>query len=395
MDQGQYINSRRTHGVAALESCGMLRRGSLHNLRMSESLLRTPLYQKHVQAGGRMVPFAGYEMPVQYASIIAEAKAVREGAGMFDVSHMARLTLRGENVLAFLERVTANDVAKLSPGTGQYSLLPNEQGGTVDDIIVYKISDDEYRMVVNASNHGKDVDWLRSHNQEGVEITDQTDETAMIAVQGPTATETLARISDDPEAFRSAPAFGVVEASVGGVRVFAARSGYTGEDGYELICSAEDASSLWDALVEAGVAPCGLGSRDTLRVEAGLPLYGHELNDELSPMAAGLGWVISKTKPFLGSEIINQARAEGTPRKLQGIRLESKRLITPGMKVYVDGREVGEVTSGVVSPLLDRGLAFALVDKDLKQETACTIDVRGKQEPGTIVNKRFFVRKKS
>jgi aminomethyltransferase len=362
---------------------------------MSESLLRTPLYAKHVEAGGRMVPFAGYDMPVQYASIISEAKAVREGAGMFDVSHMARLTLRGDKVLQFLERVTANDVSKLHNGAGQYSLLPNEQGGTVDDIIVYKISDGEYRMVVNASNHEKDVAWLRSHNDEGVEITDQTDETAMIAVQGPKAVEILAAMSDAPDALRTAPAFGIVECKIADVPCFAARSGYTGEDGYELICSAADAERLWQALLDAGVAACGLGSRDTLRVEAGLPLYGHELTDELSPMAAGLGWVISKTKSFIGSDHINAARANGTPRKLQGVRLESKRLITPGMKVFVDGREVGEVTSGVVSPLLDRGVAFALIDSDIKAETPCTIDVRGKQEPGTVVNKRFFVRKKA
>jgi aminomethyltransferase len=341
-----------------------------------------------------MVPFAGYDMPVQYASIIAEARAVREGVGMFDVSHMARLTLTGEGVLAFLERVTSNDVAKLVPGTGHYSLLPNEQGGIVDDIIVYKIHDTEYRMVVNANNHEKDVAWLKAHNDEGVTIEDNTDATAMIAVQGPTATETIAGLSDKPEAFREAPFFGVVEGSVAGVPVFAARSGYTGEDGYELICAAADAPRLWQGLLDAGVAACGLGSRDTLRVEAGLPLYGHELTDELSPIAAGLGWVISKTKSFLGSDIINQARTEGTPRKLQGIRLESKRLITPGMKVFVDGREVGEVSSGVVSPLLDRGVAFAFVDRDVKLETPCTIEVRGKQEPGTVVNKRFYVRKK-
>ncbi|AIE83623.1 glycine cleavage system aminomethyltransferase GcvT [Fimbriimonas ginsengisoli] len=362
---------------------------------MSDTLLRTPLYDKHVEAGGRMVPFAGYSMPVQYASIIAESKAVREGAGMFDVSHMARLTLRGDKVLQFLERVTSNDVAKLQDGAGQYSLLPNEQGGTVDDIIVYRISDTEFRMVVNADNHAKDVAWLRAHNEEGVEITDQTDETAMIAVQGPTAVETLAGISDVPDLLRTAPAFGIVEGRIGGVQCFSARSGYTGEDGYELICAASDATRLWDALLAAGVAACGLGARDTLRVEAGLPLYGHELRDDVSPIAAGLGWVISKTKSFIGSDPVNAARANGTPRKLLGVRLETKRLITPGMKVLVDGREVGEVTSGVVSPLLDRGIAFALIDSSLKPEVPCAIDVRGKQEPGTIVNKRFFVRKKA
>lgn len=359
---------------------------------MSDTLLRTPLYDKHVEAGGRMVPFAGYEMPVQYASVIAEAKAVREGAGMFDVSHMARLTFKGDKVLQYLERVTTNDVASLEPHTGHYSLLPNKTGGLVDDIIVYKISDSEYRMVVNASNHAKDVTWLQDENKELVEISDQTDTTAMIAVQGPTAVSILAKLSGDPEALNSAPAFGVVETDIAGVPCFAARSGYTGEDGYELICSAHESPKLWQVLVDAGVKPCGLGSRDTLRVEAGLPLYGHELNDDLSPIAAGLGWVISKTKSFNGSEQINVARRDGTPTKLQGVRLDSKRLITPGMKVFVDGRGVGEVSSGVYSPLLDRGIAFAFLDAGIKQGTPCEIDVRGKREPGTVVNKRFFRR---
>jgi aminomethyltransferase len=359
---------------------------------MTETLLRTPLYDEHLKHGGRMVPFAGYEMPVQYTSIIAESKAVREGAGMFDVSHMARLRLRGDRVLDFLEKVTTNDVSKLEDGGGQYSLLPNAQGGIVDDIIVYRIHPTEYRMVVNASNHEKDVAWLQSQNSEVVDIADQTDDTAMIAVQGPKAAEILAAMSNNPDAVAEAPMFGTVECSFGGVPCFAARSGYTGEDGFELICSASDAPRLWQALLQAGVAACGLGSRDTLRVEAGLPLYGHELTDELSPIAAGLGWVISKTKSFIGSEPINDARTNGTPRKLQGVRLGSKRLITPGMKVFVGDREVGEVSSGVVSPLLDTGIAFAFIDSDIKLNTDCTIDIRGKQEPAQIVSKRFYKR---
>jgi len=341
-----------------------------------------------------MVPFAGYEMPVQYASIISEAKSVREGAGMFDVSHMARLSFKGDRVLEYLEKVTANDVSKLSDGTGQYSLLPNDEGGCVDDIIVYRIHPTEYRMVINASNHGKDVFWLEQHNTEGVAMADHTDETAMIAVQGPTAVATLAKLSDAPTAIESAVMFGVVECKIAGIDCFAARSGYTGEDGYELICAAADAAQLWQSLLDAGVAACGLGSRDTLRVEAGLPLYGHELEENLNPISAGLGWVVSKTKTFIGSGPINDARKNGVPKKLQGVRLESKRLITPGMKVYVHGQEVGAVTSGVVSPLLDRGVAFAFIDSSVALDTPCTIDVRGKQEPGVVVNKRFFKRAK-
>ena len=360
---------------------------------MPETLLRTPLFDQHVSLGGRIVPFAGYEMPVQYASIIAEAKAVRESAGMFDVSHMARLTLKGPRVLEFLEKVTVNDIAKLTDGQGQYSFLPNETGGVVDDIIVYRITEFEYKMVVNASNHAKDVAWLQRNNQEGVEITDQTDETAMIAVQGPKAVAILASLSENPSALNEAPAFGVVNCQIGTVPTFAARSGYTGEDGYELICSADDAPVLWQTLLTNGVAPCGLGSRDTLRVEAGLPLYGHELTDELNPISAGLGWVISKTKQFIGSKPISEARESGTPQKLQGVVLDSKRLLAPGMKVFIQGREVGEVSSGVVSPTLDKALAFAFIDSSIKFNTPCTIDIRGKQETGTIVSKRFLKKK--
>lgn len=359
---------------------------------MSETLLRTPLFDAHLSLNARMVPFAGYEMPVQYSSIIAESKAVREGAGMFDVSHMARLRFKGERVLEFLEWITSNDVAKLEDGQGQYSLLPNDKGGCVDDIIVYRITPTEYAMVVNASNHAKDVAWIRSKNTFGVEITDETNDTAMIAVQGPKARDIVASLSDKPEEIKSVGLFGIVNCKVSGIDCFAPCSGYTGEDGFELICAASDAEALWNALLEAGVAACGLGSRDTLRVEAGLPLYGHELSDDLSPIAAGLGWVVSKTKEFVGSKFINEARANGTDSKLQGIQLTTKRLIAPEMKVYVGDEEVGSVCSGVVSPLLDTGLAFAFLRSDIKIGADCEIDVRGKREPGKVVSKRFFKR---
>lgn len=337
-----------------------------------------------------MVEFAGYDMPVLYKGVIAESKAVRTSAGMFDVSHMARLRFTGDRVLEYLEYVTANDVAALSDLQGQYSMLPNEKGGLVDDIIVYRITDREYRMVVNAANHGKDVAHLRAHNTYGVTMEDYTDETAMIAVQGPKAAEIVAGLSDKPDEMRSVPFFSVVQCKVAGVECFAARSGYTGEDGYELICPASGAESLWDALVAASVEPCGLGARDALRLEAGLPLYGHELGDDMNPIAAALGWAIGKEKTFLGSGEINRARAEGTPTKLRGVRLEGKRLPMQGMEVKVDGKTVGTVCSGVFSPTLECGLAFAYIDSDVKLNTPCTLDMRGKPEPGTIVGKRFL-----
>lgn len=360
---------------------------------MPDTLLRTPLHDAHLASGAKMVPFAGYEMPVQYTGgIIAESMAVREGAGMFDVSHMARLKFTGQRVHEYLEWVTANDISKLSDNEGQYSLLPNFLGGCVDDIIVYRINPTEFRMVVNAANHAKDVSWLKEQNSMGIEMEDYTDRTAMIAVQGPKAISILRGLCDRPGDLESAPAFGVVEGNYAGVTAFAARSGYTGEDGYELVCPAEHADTLWNALLAAGVVPCGLGSRDVLRVEAGLPLYGHELGDEMSPISAGLGWVISKSKSFIGSDIINRARSEGTPTKLQGVKLNSKRLPQPGMKVVQDGLEIGEVSSGIYSPTFGVGAAFAFLDAAVKQGTDCALDLRGKLEPATVVNKRFFRR---
>lgn len=359
----------------------------------TDALRRTALYDSHVRCGARLVPFAGYEMPVQYTSIIAESLAVRREVGMFDVSHMARLRLRGERVLEFVEWVSANDASKLEDGRGQYSLLPNERGGTVDDIIVYRVTAEEFLMVVNAANHAKDVAWLESQNAHGVRLDDETERTAMIAVQGPRAVDVLARLATDGEALRAAPPFGLVTAQIAGVPCVAGRSGYTGEDGFEVICDAERGPRLWEALLAEGVTPCGLGARDVLRVEAGLPLYGHELTDDLSPIAAGLGWVISKTKAFVGSEIVNEARRHGTPRRIQGIKLASKRIPAPAAAVRVDGRERGQVTSGVYSPLLECGIGFALLDADVEVGTPCTVDLRGKEEPGEVVAKRFYKRK--
>lgn len=331
-------------------------------------------------------------MPVQYTSIIAESEAVRNGAGMFDVSHMARLHLTGDRVEEFLEWVTTNDVSKLTDGKGQYSMLPNASGGVVDDIIVYRVSSQDFHMVVNASNHAKDVAHLDEQNNFDVVMTDNTASTAMIAVQGPKAADIIKSLSDDPAQIDAAGMFGIINAQVGGVRCFGARSGYTGEDGFELVCAAEEAVQLWDALVAAGVAPCGLGSRDVLRVEAGLPLYGHELGDDLSPISAGLGWVISKTKSFLGSEHINDARENGTPQKLQGVQLGSKRRPEPGFPVLVDGQKVGEICSGVYSPMLESGIGFAFLDKDVKIGADCAVEIRGKAEPAKVVSKRFFKR---
>lgn len=352
--------------------------------------LRTPLYDAHLAAGARIVPFAGYDMPVQYASVIAEARAVRTEAGMFDVSHMARLSFEGKDVIEYIEWVTSNDFAKLTEDAGQYSLLPNATGGTVDDIVVFKRSDTKVDMVVNAANHEKDVAWLKSQiGGRDVTLQDHTKATAMIAAQGPKAVETITKMTGD-SALADLPAFSVKESSLCGVPLTVSRTGYTGEDGFELVCEAAKAVELWNDLRDAGFEPCGLASRDTLRVEAGLPLYGHELNDELSPLCAGLGWVISKEKKFVGSEEIQKVREGGAQYKLVGIRLEEKRLIPAEAAVFVQGEKVGFVSSGVVSPLFDCAIGMAFVRPDIKFETDAEVDLRGKLLPAKIVNKRFL-----
>lgn len=355
------------------------------------NLKRTPLFDDHISLRARLVDFAGWEMPVQYEGVIAESKAVRNSAGMFDVSHMGRTWLRGEKTIELLEILTTNDILKLQDGNSQYSLFCYENGTCVDDIIVYRISNDAFRIVINASNREKDLEWMKSHNTFNVDITDETEKTAMIAVQGPSACNIVQELSSDE--LLAIQRFSGKTSVVSGCEVFIARTGYTGEDGFELICSANDASNIWNNLLKKGVVPCGLASRDVLRVEAGLPLYGHELSDSINPIEAGLGWVVSKTKKFIGSESINKVREEGVSRKLMGIRMSSKAVPREGYEIRVDGEYVGTISSGVFSPVLDCGIAFALVkSKYAKENVKCKVMIREKPFEAEIVNKRFLVK---
>lgn len=339
-----------------------------------------------------MVEFAGYSMPVQYGGVLAEAKAVRTSAGLFDVGHMARFRITGEKAFDFLQNLVTNNLGKLSDGQGLYSLLCNESGGCIDDIIVYRMSQTDFRLVANASNHEKVARWMAGHQPTGVTIDDQTDATFMIAAQGPSAVDLVCSLISTPDQLRSSGMFGVTEAEFEGEKLFIGRSGYTGEDGVEMIGRADLAPRLWKALMALGAVSCGLASRDTLRVEAGLPLYGHELNDEMSPLCAGLGWAIAKDKPFVGSEMIAEVRASKPPLKLMGIKLESKRLLSGGAEVRVDGQNVGSVSSGVVSPVLDCGIAFAFLDPAVAEGTACEVDIRGQMTPALVTSKRFLKR---
>lgn len=352
-------------------------------------MLRTPLYEAHVSMGAKLVDFAGWEMPVQYAGILVESKAVRQGAGMFDVSHMGRVWLKGDGAFDSLQRITTNDVGKLADWASQYSLMCYENGTCVDDIIVYRLVEGVYQVVINAANREKDIAWMKSHLSPGVSFEDSSDATAMIAVQGPRAVDIVNMLTD--EDVSEVERFSAVKCSIIDNEVLACRTGYTGEDGFELIVRAGFAVELWDALAAAGVQPCGLAARDVLRVEAGLPLYGHELSDQINPIEAGLGWVCSKDKAYLGSDAINAMRADGAPRKLVGIRMESKIVPREGYEVRQGGVRVGTVSSGVFSPLLDCGIAFAFVDTEhAALDQACSVVVRDKEMPATIVNKRFM-----
>lgn len=352
-------------------------------------MLRTPLHDAHVMLGAKLVDFAGWEMPVQYAGIIAESRAVREGAGMFDVSHMGRVWFKGEGAFDFLQQITSNDLGKLADWGSQYSLMCYENGTCVDDIIVYRIAADVFQVVINAANRDKDIAWMRAHMSGDVSFDDASDRTAMIAVQGPRAVEIVDILAD--EDITGVERFSAVKCTIAGHDVLACRTGYTGEDGFELILEAGFAEAVWDALAAAGVQPCGLASRDVLRVEAGLPLYGHELSDAINPIETGLGWVCAKNKSYIGSEAIERVRAEGPPRKLVGIRMESKIVPREGYEVRQNGERIGEVSSGVFSPILDSGIAFAFVDTDhATLDAPCSVVVRDKEMPATIVNKRFM-----
>ena len=339
-----------------------------------------------------MVEFAGWEMPVQYAGIIQEVQAVRQQWGMFDVSHMARAYFRGSDALAFLSRLVPSDLSKLAPMTGQYTVLTNERGGVVDDVIIYQLAMDEYLMVFNAANRQKDLNWFAHWLgawQMKVSTDDQTEQTVMLAVQGREATACLSAILGAP--LEGTPRFGARFVEWDGVRLFAARTGYTGEDGFELIASAESGTRLWRTLLEAGATPCGLGARDVLRVEAGLHLYGHELTDDTNPIEAGLGWLVSDRLSYLGAEVIQQVKQSGPSRKLMGVRLQERGVPREGYPVLIEEQQVGTLTSGVYSPTLEQGIGMAYLPAEYAKAGApCAVEIRGKAVPAVVSTRRFL-----
>lgn len=362
---------------------------------MNESLKRTPLYAEHVALGGKMVPFAGFEMPVQYPTgITAEHKAVREAAGLFDVSHMGEFILTGPQALDLIQKVTVNDASKMEVGQAQYSAMCMDHGGVVDDLIVYRFAD-RWMLVVNAANLDKDLAWIRSH-AEGMDVVveDRSDEMALLALQGPAAREILRPLADidvdDVKYYR------FMEGTVAGVSGIISGTGYTGEDGFELYIPAEGAVTLWRALLEAGegvgLIPAGLGSRDSLRLEVGYALYGNDLDEEHTPLESGLAWITKLDKgDFLGRGALAEQKGAGVPRRLVGLRLTEKGFPRPGYRLVVDGEPVGVVTSGTVSPSLGYGVAMGyLPPEHAKADTTVQVDIRGKAVAAVVQRPPFY-----
>ncbi len=339
-----------------------------------------------------MVEFAGWEMPVQYAGIIEETRAVRQRWGIFDVSHMARAFFQGEGIRDYLSRLVPSDLNKVGERMGQYTVLTNEQGGVIDDIILYELSPLRWLVVFNAANREKDLAWFHHWRKElatQVEIDDQTEQTVMIAVQGPQAVVNLSALLNTE--LETVPRFGITELDYEGATLLAGRTGYTGEDGFELIAPAELGETLWERLIEAGATPCGLGARDVLRVEAGLHLYGHELTDETNPVEAGLNWLISDRTDYVGAEVIQRVKQEGSQRRLMGVVLQERGVPREGYAVLIGGEAVGTLTSGVYSPTLEKGIGMAYIPTPYaKAGTPCTVEIRGRAVPATITTRRFL-----
>jgi aminomethyltransferase len=346
-----------------------------------QTLLRTPLYERHVAAGGRMVPFAGWEMPVQYEGVIAEHRAVRADSGVFDVSHMGEIEIEGPRAHELLQGLLSNDLDRVEPGGAQYTLLTNERGGIIDDLIAYRLDPHRYLLVVNASNREVAFEWLREHEIRGSDVRDVSDEYVLLAVQGPHALERLGL----PEA----PAFTWQEGELDGIECMVNYTGYTGESGVELMTMADDGAALWDAVVARGAVPAGLGARDTLRLEVCYPLHGNDIGPDTDAISAGLGWSCALDKDFTGADVLRTIKERGPERRLAPFVMDEKAIPRQGMPVV----EGGEVTSGTHSPMLEVGIGMAYVPAELAEAASrITIDVRGSERQAHVVKKPIYKR---
>jgi aminomethyltransferase len=346
-----------------------------------QTLERTPLHDRHVELGARLVPFAGWEMPVQYEGVIAEHRAVRTDCGVFDVSHMGELEVEGPHAAELLQSLLSNDLDRIDVGEAQYTLLTNERGGIVDDLIVYKLDPYRFLLIVNASNTRADYEWLKERELRGSDVRDVSGEYALLAVQGPRSIERL----DLPDA----KPFTFAEGELDGVECMVNRTGYTGERGVELLVGADDAVRLWDAVLERGAKPCGLGARDTLRLEVCYPLHGNDITPETDAISAGLGWVCALDKPFTGVEELRRIKEAGPRRRLVAFVMAEKAIPRAGMGIA----EGGEVTSGSLSPMLDVGIGMGYVEAAATApDSELTIDVRGRPRKARVVKKPIYKR---
>ena len=361
--------------------------------------LKTPLYDAHVKAGGKIVPFAGYLLPVQYGTgVITEHMAVREKAGLFDVSHMGEVLCQGKDALANLQKLLTNDFTNMVDGQARYSPMCNENGGTVDDLIVYKREDNDYFIVVNAANKDKDYQWMLDHQFGEVTFTDASSEYGQIALQGPKAMEILKKLTAEeniPKKYYHA----VFDTEVAGIPCIISKTGYTGEDGVELYLASENAEKMWDALLEAGkdegLIPCGLGARDTLRIEAAMPLYGHEMDDEISPLETGLKFAVKmgKEEDFIGKKAMEE---RGEPKITRiGLKVTGRGIIREHQDIYIGEKKIGHTTSGTYCPFLGYPIAMALVDAgSVEIGNKVEVDVRGRKVEAEVIALPFYKRAK-
>jgi aminomethyltransferase len=366
-------------------------------------LKKTPLNEAHRTAGGKMVDFGGWDMPVQYsAGVIAEHLATRERSGLFDVSHMGEFWVEGEDAIAFVNRLTTNDATKLVDGQAQYSALTYENGTVVDDLLVYRFDQDKLLLVVNASTTDKDWDWITSHvKDENITLTNVSADYCQIAVQGPDAFAILQRLTETP--LGDIKYYHFTTGKVDGVESIISRTGYTGEDGFEVYADKSYAVQLWNKLLEAGsygqengILPCGLAARNTLRLESAMSLYGHEISDEITPLEANLGWICKLNKgDFIGREALQKQKEEGLKRKLVGFEVTDKGIARDDFDVYIDGEKVGKVTSGSPAPFLKKNIGLAFVPTEFANVgQEIKIDVRGRHIAAEIVPIPFYKREK-
>jgi aminomethyltransferase len=356
---------------------------------------KTPLYDRHRALSGKMAPYAGHLLPVEYAGIIKEHMAVRTACGLFDVSHMGEISYKGKDALANIQKIVTNDCAGMKIGQVRYSPMCNERGGVVDDLLVYRKGEDAYLLVVNAANREKDVNWMRTHLFGDCALEDLSGGIAQLALQGPRALKVFEKLSARENIPGRAYRF-IDGADVAGISCLVSRTGYTGEDGLELYCAAEDAAKLWDALLAAGadegLIPCGLGARDTLRLEAGMPLYGHEMSEEITPLEAGLSMFV---KPDKGDFIGKAALIGRAPERMRaGLRILGRGIARENCPIYADGRMIGATTSGTHLPYLGHAAAMALVETGAVRAGArVEVEIRGRRVEAEVVPLPFYRRK--